>query len=103
MRFTRVSFEVSSSPFLLSATISHHLNKYKEEHPKLLERLLNSIYVDDVTCGANTEDEAYQLFTASTRIFVEGGLNLRKLVTNSVSLQQKILTKGQNPGLSELK
>ena len=69
--------------------------------PSLVERLLNSIYVDDVTYGANTEDEAYQLFTVSTRIFAEGGFNLRKFVTNSVSLQQKILTKGQNPGLFE--
>ena len=56
MRFTRVVFGVSSSPFLLNATISHHLHKYHDRHPHLVETLLHSIYVDDVTCGADTED-----------------------------------------------
>jgi len=101
MRFTRVVFGVSSSPFLLNATISHHLNKYRDQHPDLIETLLHSIYVDDVTCGANTEDEAYQLYNTSTRIFADGGFHLRKFVTNSVSLQQKIIARTQN--LSEFK
>ena len=51
-----------------------------------------------MTCEANTEDEAYQLFTVSKRIFAEGGFNLRKFVTNSLSLQQKMIAKGQTPG-----
>ena len=101
MRFTRVVFGVSSSPFLLNATISHHLNKYRNRYPDLVDTLMHSIYVDDVTFGANTEDEAYQLF--STRLFAEGGFNLRKFVTNSMSLQQKIIPHNQNPGLLEPK
>jgi len=39
------------SPFLLNATISHHSNKYRDRYPGLVETLLNSIDVDDVTCG----------------------------------------------------
>jgi len=46
----------------------------------------------------NPEDKAYQLYAVSTLIFVEGGFTLRKFVTNSVSLQQKIAV---NPGHSE--
>ena len=72
MRFTRVVFGVSSSPFLLNATISHHLNKYRNRYPDLVDTLMHSIYVDDVTFGANAEDEAYQLFSVSTRLFAEG-------------------------------
>ena len=61
MRFTRVVFGVSASPFLLNATINHHLEKYRNSHPDLVNTLLRSIYVDDVTYGADGEDEAYQL------------------------------------------
>lgn len=98
MCFTRVVFGVSSSPFLYNATISHHLNKYADRHPDLIATLLNSIYVDDVTCGANTEEAAYQLYAVSTRVFSEGGFNLRKFVTNSVSIQQKIIANSRNLG-----
>jgi len=54
-----------------------------------------------VICGANTEDEAYQLYTISTQIFAECVFNLRKFVTNSVLLEQKIVANGQNPDHSE--
>jgi len=101
MRFTRAVFGVSSSPFLLNATISHHLNKYRDRYPGLVETLLNSIYVDDVTCGVNTEEEAYQLYAVSTRLFVEGGFNLRKFMTNSQLLQQRITAHVQNLGHSK--
>ena len=49
LRFTRVVFGVSASPFLLNATIKHHLQKYREEHSDLVQTLTQSIYVNDVT------------------------------------------------------
>ena len=90
MRFTRVVFGVSASPFLLNATLYHHLDKYRKGHPRLVDTLLKSIYVDDVTYGANTEEDAYQLYASSKKIFAEGGFNLRKFVTSSASLRQCI-------------
>ena len=90
MRFTHVVFGVSASPFLLNATINHHLEKYLNRYPDLINTLLWSIYVDDVTYGADGESEAYQLYTLSKKVFAEGGFNLRKFVTSSPGLCQRI-------------
>ena len=90
LRFTRVVFGLAASPFLLNATVRHHLQKYATSHPALVQRLLQSMYVDDIITGANTEDEAFQLYEQSKRLFQEAGFNLRKFVTNRRSLQLRI-------------
>jgi len=48
LRFTRVVFGVSASPFLLNATLKYHLEQYASTHPDLVGRLLESTYVDDM-------------------------------------------------------
>ena len=90
LRFTRVVFGVSSSPFLLNATIRHHLRKYTSKLPETVKRISRSIYVDDVAYGADTEDLAYELYPESKSLLREGGFNLRKFVTNSTNLQRRI-------------
>ena len=54
---------VASSPFLLNATVRHHMESYEESFPSTVAKLLNSMYVDDMVCGSNTEREAYQLYS----------------------------------------
>ena len=46
-RFCRVVFGLNGSPFLLNATLRHHIKKYEEGDPNLVSRLLDSFYVDD--------------------------------------------------------
>ena len=87
LRFTRVVFGVSSSPFLLNATIRHHLERYSASHPKLVSCILQSLYVDDLVSGAKDEESAYKLFVTSKQILKSGSFNLRKFATNSPSLQ----------------
>ena len=102
-RFTRVVFGVSSSPFLLNATIRFHFEKYLETNEGLVRHLLRSTYVDDIISGGRTEDEAFDLYTASKKIFSEGGFNLRKFLTNSKRLQERIdLQESPNPNHSSL-
>jgi hypothetical protein len=48
LRFTRVVFGVSASPFLLNATIKCHLEHHQNTHPDLVKRLVESTYVDDI-------------------------------------------------------
>lgn len=90
LRFTRVVFGVSCSLFLLNATLQHHLDKYITSHLETVNKLIASLYVDDVVSGAKDEDEAYQFYLDSKNVLQEGGFNLRKFVTNAKSLQRKI-------------
>lgn len=90
LRFTRVVFGVSSSPFLLNATIRHHMEKYSDLYPQFVRTFLRSIYVDDVSCGADNDDNAFELYLKSRHILAEGGFNLRKFVTNSGTLSRRI-------------
>ena len=88
LRFTRVVFGISSSPFLLNATIKKHLEQYTEKDPELIEKLLNSIYVDDTICGSHEEEGAYQIYLQAKAILKKGGFNLRKFISNSTELLQ---------------
>eukprot|EP00731_Ephydatia_muelleri_P035515 Em0131g2a len=90
MRFTRVVFGVSASPFLLNATIRRHVEKYKDEDPQFVDKFNRSIYVDDLTFGAKTEDEALELFTKSRLCMDKAGFTLRQFVSNSLDLQARV-------------
>ena len=65
LRFTRVVFGVSSSPFVLNATIKHHIERYKDADPEFVERFLRSIYADDLSSGAPEINAAYELYLKS--------------------------------------
>ena len=102
-RFTRVVFGVSSSPFLLNATIKYHLEKFLETNEAAVKTLLNSTYVDDVVTGANSDEAAFELYTQSKDMFRQGGFNLRKFVSNSQELQLRIdCAEGAQPTSQEM-
>lgn len=90
LRFTRVTFGVSSSPFLLNATVNSHLEGYKSTKPGLIETLSHSIYVDDVVAGAESEEEAFRLYIDAKEVFSHGSFNLRKFLSNSLEVQTQI-------------
>ena len=91
-RFTRVVFVMSPSPFLLNATIRHHLSPQAlpAVQAALVNKLCKSFYVDDVITGAEDEEQAYQLFVNSKTMLKDGGFNLRKFTSNSPSLQTRV-------------
>ena len=47
---------MSSSPFLLSATLGHHLEKAPDDLEKTADKLKESFYVDN--CVSSLEDES---------------------------------------------
>jgi hypothetical protein len=90
LRFTRVVFGVSSSPFLLNATVKHHMEQYRNIDPEFVEKFLESIYVDDLNAGDENDDEAFLLYKKSKLRLAEGGFNLRKFFSNSPTLMNRI-------------
>ena len=92
LRFARVVFGVSSSPFLLNATINHHMETYRNADPSFVDKFLSSIYVDDVSLGSNDVASTYKLYLKSKSRLAEAGFNLRKFVTNSDELRHRIST-----------
>ena len=65
LKFTRVVFGLRASPFLLNATINHHMEMYRPVDPEFVDKFLASIYVDDVSFGAESLDSTYQLYTSN--------------------------------------
>lgn len=90
LRFARVVFGVSSSLFLLNATLRHLLRQQINVNPTMVEKLARSFYVDDAVTRAQNEDEAYILYKLAKSIFKKGGFNLRKFCSNSRLLQMRI-------------
>ena len=52
-RFCTVVFGLNASPFLLNATLRHHVKRYKISDSKFVAKLLDSFYVDDFVGGNN--------------------------------------------------
>ena len=89
-RFTRVVFGVTASPFLLNGTIKHHIERYSKEDPEFVQKFLSGIYIDDLSSGAEDDDAAYELYIKSKQRLSEGGFNLRKFLSNSPILMERI-------------
>ena len=62
LRFKRVTFGVTASPFLLNATMRYHIESFKPFKHVLVNKLLHSVYVDDVVCGSESMEESLQTF-----------------------------------------
>ena len=89
-RFTRLVFGLRSSPAILGAVISHHLQSYKTLHPSVKEQIEDCLYVDDLITGTGTVEQGVELYQRAKGIMKEAGLNLRKWNSNSSALLTKI-------------
>ena len=72
-RFLRVVFGVTSSPFFLNGTIMHHLFKYLSCHHQFVKRLLEDLYVHDVTSGTKTIEQGKEFYEKAKLISSETG------------------------------
>ena len=82
-RFCRVPFGVVSSPFLLGATITYHLQKGGSS---LAKQMQQNIYVDNLITGTQTLAEAKTLYGEAKEVFATASMNLREWASNSEEL-----------------
>ena len=74
LRFCRLVFGLRPSPSILGATLTHHLDSYKERYPEVVELIKNSLYVDDLLAGAGNVQEGFEMYQQSKELMVKGGL-----------------------------
>ena len=79
-RFTRLPFRVILNPFLLEATILHHLDQAGTPASK---KIMKHMYVDNLLTGVNSSKEAKEFYSDSKELFQESSMNLREWGSNS--------------------
>ena len=78
-RFCWVLFGIICSPFLLVGTIKYHLQQIGTS---VALKISDNIYVDNVLLGANSVQNAYEIYLESKDIFKEASMNLREWISN---------------------
>ena len=74
----------------MSATVQNHMQKYCYLYSDVISRFLSDLYMDDSITGKQTEEEAFDFYLVYKSVMKEGGFNLRKWLSNSKSLQEKL-------------
>ncbi|XP_042892723.1 uncharacterized protein LOC122266866 [Penaeus japonicus] len=87
MRFNRVPFGNTSSPFLLNATLKTHLAKYPQS--KVVQELKTDMYTDNWLSGADSVKDAHDKFCDARSILADCSMDLTKLVSNCMSITSK--------------
>ncbi|GFT96963.1 integrase catalytic domain-containing protein [Trichonephila clavipes] len=83
----RVVFGISSSPFLLGATIEFHLKNAPDHYKETAHTLLESFYVDNLVCSVNSKEKLDKLIVESQEILEEGKFELRGWEHNNLDPQ----------------
>ena len=79
-RFKTVLFGSTSSPFMLHATLHHHLENYTSPVAKDMK---NNMYVDNVISGRDHETDILHYYQESRSIMSAANFNLRSWASNS--------------------
>ncbi|XP_018406252.1 PREDICTED: uncharacterized protein LOC108782470 [Cyphomyrmex costatus] len=81
-RHCRVVFGITSSPFLLGATLDYHLEQVlektiDEQEKSIIKKLRRSLYVDNCVTSVGTEEEISSFKAIAIYVMSTGGFDLR--------------------------
>ncbi|EYB98426.1 hypothetical protein Y032_0131g1617 [Ancylostoma ceylanicum] len=95
LRFTRVTFGLMPSPFLLAATTHYHLDQYAHDR-KLVEEMKENLYVDNLILCVDTTEDAIYTCSQTKQMFKELNMNLREFVSNDPETSKSIPEKDRS-------
>jgi hypothetical protein len=85
-----VTYGTTSAPFLATRALKELTNEFKNQYPLAESALLNNFYVDDFLGGANSEDEAVQLYNELMTLLSRRGFFIRRWNSSSTSFIENI-------------
>lgn len=87
LRFTRVAFGIVASPFLLYATIQHHLKTHPTKFNDIISR---NMYADNLLTSLPAEIDATEFYKTTKKLFSDMAMNITKWKTNIPELKDVI-------------
>ena len=92
LRFQRVPFGLTCSPYMLLRSIQIHLSRYEGLHPEICRKLAAGLYMDDIAVGFTSVEEASTQMDVVQNIFREASMTMHKVrLTGEPSEDSKIL------------
>ena len=82
--FTRLVFGLTSSPFILNATVKFHLSQYlgQEKLKYVIEKFLQDLYVDDSTTSFDDVDDAYYFCETAKSCLQKESFDLQEIAAS---------------------
>ena len=92
LRFRRVPFGLTCSPYMLLKSIEKHLSQYQPTYPELCTKLATGLYMDDVAVGFESVGEAAEQMNVVQEMFHDANMEIHKVrMTGLPSEDAKIL------------
>ena len=89
LRFTRLVFGLTQSPFILQGSLKKHFENYRGSFKELIKIIEDDMYVDDLVTGGNNLEEVKEIKQNSVQLFKKGGFNLYKWNSNVSELESE--------------
>ena len=87
LRFTRVLFGLTPSPYLLQGVIETLLDNWSKDYPEEVEHLRRSMYVDDLLSGGLTVEQAEARKEVAKEVVQDATFDLHKWSSNVPQLE----------------
>ncbi|EYC00240.1 hypothetical protein Y032_0117g685 [Ancylostoma ceylanicum] len=97
-RFTRVTFELNSSPFLLAATIHFHLES-SPFNSTVAQQLKDNLYVDNLVMTAESREEAMKQYEEKKEISNSLEMNTREFTSSDETVRNYFDEKDRSSSL----